>query len=117
MKNYLFVMRHLPHISAHVQETLDQMLTAAVFDQSVSVLFADDGVFQIKQGQIPAMTLKNTAAMLLALEMYDIKKLYVEAESLSERGLTANDLMMKMELISRADVGEMIKRHDVVISD
>ncbi len=118
MKTYLFVMRHLPHISAHVQEALDQLLTTAAFDQRVSVLFLDDGVFQMKRSQNPSeMALKNTASMLLALEMYDIKQLYAESESLSERGLSLGDLSLEVETIARADVNALIKRHDVVISD
>ena len=118
MKNYLFVMRHLPHFSSRVQETLDQMLTTAAFDQTVSVLFVDDGVFQLKQAQDPeSMVLKNTAAMFLALEMYEINNLYVEAESLAERGLSVNDLILPIEVVPREGVGGLLNRHDVVISD
>ena len=116
MKNYLFVMRRLPHLNSQVQETLDQMLTTAAFDQSVAALFIDDGVWQLKQGQDPStMVLKNTAAMFSALEMYDIDKLYVETESLSERGLGACDLILPVQLVSRAEVNDLLKRYQVLI--
>ena len=111
-------MRHVPHFSSRVQETLDQMLTTAAFDQTVSVLFVDDGVFQLKQGQNSEnMALKNTAAMFLALEMYDINNLYVETESLAERGLTVEDLILPVKELPRASVNELLKNHDVTISD
>jgi len=118
MKSYLFVMRHLPHFTSRVQETLDQMLTTAAFDQTVSVLFIDDGVFQLKQGQDPEnMALKNTAAMFLALEMYEINNLYVEAESLAERGLSVTELILPAKVIPRESVSGLLKQQDVAISD
>lgn len=116
MKSYLFVMRSLPHIGCHVQETLDQMLTTAAFDQNVAVLFADDGVLQLKQGQDPAcMTMRNTAAMFTALAMYDIEPLYVERESLSERGLSVADLILPVLAVPRDGVNDLLKQYDVLI--
>lgn len=118
MKKYLFVMRHMPHLTSHVQEALDQMLTTAAFDQAVSVLFLDDGVFQLKTQQNPGgMALKNTAAIFTALELYEIKDVFVEAESLADRGLLADDLILSVRSIPRADVNELIRRHDVVVPD
>lgn len=116
MKEYLFVMRHLPHVSSHVQETLDQMLTTAAFDQTVSVLFIDDGVLQLKNGQNPQQIgVKNTAAIFQALELYEIKHLFVEAESLISRGLTVNELILPVQLISRAEVNALLQRHAIII--
>lgn len=116
MKRYLYVMRSLPHLSSQVQETLDQMLTAAAFDQSVAVLFADDGVWQLKREQDPVkMALKNTAAMFLALEMYDINALYVETESLVERGLGVDDLILPIQLVPRAAINDLLKQYQVLI--
>lgn len=118
MKNYLFVMRHPPHISSHVQEALDQMLTTAAFDQSVTVLFLDDGVFQLKTGQNPQdMALKNTAAIFTALELYEIKDVFVETESLAERGLSMDDLILPVRAVPRAGVNELMRRHDLVVPD
>jgi tRNA 2-thiouridine synthesizing protein C len=116
MKKYLFVMRHLPHVSSHVQETLDQLLTTAAFDQAVSVLFVDDGVLQLKTGQNPLqMGLKNTAAIFQALELYDVNLLYVETESLISRGMTVHDLILPVKLIPRAEVNALLQRHAIVI--
>jgi tRNA 2-thiouridine synthesizing protein C len=116
MKEYLFVMRHLPHVSNHVQETLDQMLTTAAFDQTVSVLFVDDGVLQLKAGQNPQpMGVKNTAAIFQVLELYEINNLFVEAESLISRGLKENELILPVQLISRFEVNALLQRHAIII--
>ena len=109
-------MRHLPHVSSYVQETLDQMLTTAAFDQTVSVLFVDDGVLQLKAGQNPKpMGVKNTAAIFQVLELYEINNLFVEAESLISRGLKENELILPVQLISRSEVNALLQRHAIII--
>jgi len=118
MKKYLFVMRHLPHVSSRVQEALDQMLTTAAFDQAVSVLFLDDGVLQLKRGQDPTLIAgKDTAAIFNALSIYDVNQLLVESESLASRGLQLEDLILPVQLMSRQQVNAFISLHDVVIPD
>jgi tRNA 2-thiouridine synthesizing protein C len=118
MKRYLFVMRQLPHNSSRVQETLDQLLTTAAFDQFVSLLFMDDGVFQLKSAQASEfMVMKNTAAMFLSLELYGITQVYVETESLKARGLAQDDLIMPVQLLPRTAVNGLIQQHDIVIPD
>ena len=46
-KKILFLLRSPPYAGARAYETLEVLLVAAVFDQEVSVLFADDGVYQL----------------------------------------------------------------------
>ena len=111
-------MRHLPHVACHVQETLDQLLTIAAFDQHVTLLFLDDGVFQLKSRQQPAkMSFKLVAAMLQSLEVYGIEHLYVETESLSARGLNCDDLILPVQRIDRKAVHALLQQHDVVVPD
>ena len=118
MKKYLFVMRRLPNSGSHVQETLDMILTAAAFDQQVSVLFADDGVLQLKRLQNPsAMALKDTAAVFKALEIYDVNALYVEIESLQARGLEPADLILPVQGVHRSEISGLMRRHDIVLPD
>lgn len=111
-------MRHFPHFSSHVQETLDQLLTTAAFDQTVSLLFIDDGVFQLKLQQNPeCMPFKNTAAIFQVLDVYDVQNLYVEAESLAAKGLDESDLILPVKVISRSAVNALMQRHDVLMPD
>ena len=118
MKTYLFIMRHFPHYSSHVQETLDQLLTTAAFDQNVSLLFVDDGVCQLKAHQNPKnILLKNSAAIFQVLDVYAIHNLYVEAESLSAKGLNESDLILPVKLIRRAAVNDLMQQHAVLIPD
>lgn len=94
------------------------ILTTAAFDQQVSVLFADDGVLQLKNRQNPvAMALKDTAAVFGALEIYDVRALYVESESLQARALEISDLILPVQVVQRSEIGRLMRRHDVVVPD
>jgi len=115
MKRYLFVLRKSAHSGAYAQEMLDIILTTAVFDQEVGILLLDDGVFQLKSGQHPEnVGMKDTAAIFKALEIYDVKDIYTEVESLQERGLKLADLCLPVQAVPRKDIAGLMKRFDVV---
>ena len=117
MKSYLFVLRKPSHSGAHVQEMLDIILTTAAFDQKVSILLLDDGVFQLKNGQHPeSVGMKDTAAIFNALEIYDVIDIYTEVESLQERGLKPGDLSLPVQEFYRKDIAGLMKRFDVVFA-
>ncbi len=117
MKRYLFVLRKPPHSGVHVQEMLDIVLTTAAFDQPVSILLLDDGVFQLKRGQHPESSgMKDTAAIFKALEIYDVNDIYTEVESLQERGLRPNDLCLPVQEFYRKDIAGLMKQFDVVFA-
>ncbi|TRW92875.1 sulfurtransferase complex subunit TusC [Candidatus Methylobacter oryzae] len=117
MKRYLFVLSRPPHSGAQVQEMLDIILTTAAFDQHVSILLLDDGVFQLKNGQTPEIAgMKDTAAIFKALEIYDVNDIYAEVESLQERGLKPVDLCLPAREFYRKDIAELMKRFDIVFA-
>ena len=117
MKNYLFVLRKPAHSGALVQEMLDIILTTAAFDQKVCILLLDDGVFQLKNNQHPENAgMKDTAAIFKALEIYEVNTIYVEVESLQERGLKPSDLCLPAQVFYRSDIAGLMKQFDVVFA-
>lgn len=115
MKRFLFIMRTAPHCGIQVAEMLDIILTTAAFDQQVSLLLLDDGVFQIKENQNPArLQMKDSASIYKALEIYDVHDIYVEIESLHERGLKPSDLILPVREIYRKDVNSLMLKNDVI---
>jgi tRNA 2-thiouridine synthesizing protein C len=48
--------------------------------------------------------------------MYDVEKLYVEKESLQERGLTEDQLIVPVEVLSQDEIGELMEQQDVIFS-
>ena len=116
MKKILFIMRTAPHNGIVVQEKLDVILTAAAFDQQLALLFLDDGVFQLKQGQqSEKQGLKDTSSIFNALEIYDVNDIYSEVESLQERGLKPSDLSLPVKEYYRKDINQLMQQYDVVI--
>ena len=116
-KSFVFVLRVPPHGSLQGQETLDMILTTAAFDQKVHLLFLDDGVFQLKAGQRPEIIdFKPLIPIYSALSLYDVDELWVEHESLQERGLTHDELILPVHLIARSEVSEFLAVQDVMMS-
>ena len=96
---------------------LDVVMTAAAFDQKISLLLLDSAVFHIKKQQRPDnFGLKDTAATFKALPLYDIGTLYIETESLSELGLTPDNLDEPVIAIPRTKVGEFLNAFELVLS-
>jgi tRNA 2-thiouridine synthesizing protein C len=80
-------------------------------------VFADDGVFQLKKGQgTKAVGMKNFSPTYRALEGYDIEKLYVEKESMEARGLTEEDLIVPVEVLTSQEMATLMDEQDVVMS-
>jgi tRNA 2-thiouridine synthesizing protein C len=116
-KKFMFVNRKAPYGTIYAWEALEVVLIAAAFEQDVSLAFLDDGVFQLKKGhQTKDIGVKAFEKTWGALEDYDVTKLYVAQESLAERGLTADDLAIPVEVLSRADIGKKMEEQDVLLS-
>ncbi|TNF38708.1 MAG: sulfurtransferase complex subunit TusC [Gammaproteobacteria bacterium] len=117
VKKFMFVNRKAPYGTVYALESLEVVLITAAFDQDVSLVFTDDGVYQIKKGQkTDGIGMKNFSPTYRALEGYDIEKLYVDKESLEERGLTEDDLLVDVEVLSRAELADLMDEQDVVLS-
>ncbi len=117
VKKFAFINRKAPYGTIYALESLEVVLISAAFDQDVSLVFADDGVYQLKKGQATkAVGMKNFSPTYRALEGYDIEKLYVEKESMEARGLTADDLIVDVEVLDAAEMAALLEEQDVVLS-
>jgi tRNA 2-thiouridine synthesizing protein C len=117
MKKFMFVNRKAPYGTVYALESLEVVLITATFDQDVSLLFMDDGVFEIVKGQqTKDIGMKNFSPSYRALEGYDVEKLYVDADSLAQRGLSEKDLLVPVEVLSGQQVAELMQQQDVVLS-
>ncbi len=117
VKKFMFVNRKAPYGTIYALESLEVVLITAAFDQDVSLVFLDDGVYQLKKGQqTKGIEIKNFSPTYRALEGYDVEKLYVEKESLEARGLTEDDLLVDVIVLGRAEMGALMDQQDVVLS-
>jgi tRNA 2-thiouridine synthesizing protein C len=116
-KKFCYVNRTAPYGTVYALEALEVVLIGAAFEQDVSVIFMDDGVFQLAKGQDTAgIGMKNFSPTYRALEMYDVEKLYVSKESLEARGLSEDDLLVDVEVKTAAEIRDLMEEQDVILT-
>jgi tRNA 2-thiouridine synthesizing protein C len=117
IKKVMFVNRKAPYGTVYALESLEVVLITATFDQDVSLVFLDDGVYELLKGQdTKGIGIKNHSKTYRALDGYDVEKLYVERESLEARGLSEDQLLVDVEVLGSAQMGELMAEQDVVLS-
>lgn len=131
VKKFLYVNRKAPYGTIYALESLEVVLIGAAFEQDVALAFLDDGVFQLAKGQnTDGIGVKNFSPTFRALGDYDVSKLFVERESLEERGLSEADLIEvvyededddwaekpAIHVKSRAEIADIMADSDVVLS-
>lgn len=117
MKKFMFVNRKAPYGTIYALESLEVVLITASFDQDVSLVFIDDGVYALVKGQhTQAIGIKNFSPNYRALAGYDVEKLYVDKQSLAQRGLTASDLLVPVEVLDAKAMGELMAAQDLILS-
>jgi len=117
VKKLMYVNRKAPYGTIYALESLEVVLIGAAFDQDVSLVFMDDGVYQLKKGQdTKATEMKNFSPTYRALEMYDVEKLFVSKESMTDRGLTEDDLIVPVEMLDASQMADLMEEQDVILT-
>jgi len=127
----LYVNRKPPYGTIYALESLEVVLIGAAFEQDVSLAFVDDGVYELTKGQdTTGIGMKNFSPTYSALGDYDVKKIYVEKESLDARGLTVDDLQAltwedeeddwaekdSIRVVSTKELADIMDEQDVILS-
>ncbi len=130
-KKFMYINRRPPYGTVYPLEGLEVVLIGAAFEQDVCMAFINDGVFQLKQGQDTIESgMKDFSPTYRALGDYEVTRIYVECESLEERGLTEADLMPltwededddwaekpSIQIVSRTQLSDLLEEQDVVFN-
>ena len=131
VKKMMYINRKAPYGTIYAWESLEVVLIGAAFEQDVSLAFMDDGVYQLTKGQdTAAIGMKNFSPTYSALGDYEVNKIYVEKESLEDRGLSLDDLQHlvwedededwaekdSIRLVSRAELADVLADQDVLFN-
>ncbi len=117
VKRFMYVNRRAPYGTIYALESLEVVLITAAFEQFESLVFMDDGVFQLKKNQdTTGIGMKNFSNTYRALEGYDVERIYVDKESLDARGMSADDLIIPAEILTTVELQKIMDQQDVVIS-
>jgi len=107
VKRVLYIIRRPPGVLA--DEITDMVLVSGVFEQPTSVLFADQGAYQL-------LGLDTRESPINTLSTYDIEDLYVSEESMRRLGLDVADIPSHVLVATSRRVRELIAGHDVVLT-
>ena len=116
MDSVAILMRKAPYGSVYTAEGFRTMMGIAVFEMDISVVFMDDGVYALLAGQDPGqLDMKPLGDGFPMLRDFDVEKFYVHDESLAERGLTTEDLVMEVEVVNGAQIAEILDQAGKVL--
>lgn len=131
IKSFVYINRKAPYGTIYALESLEVVLIGAAFNQEVKLVFMDDGVYQLTKNQNPeGIGMKNFSRTYAALGDYDITEIYVDRESLEQRGLGIEDLQelvyededddwnekSSIRLSSREQLADVIDSADVLLN-
>lgn len=111
------LLRKPPQGSLFGQEALEAVLVAAAFEQEVTLLLMSDAVLHLLQGQQPdRLEHKDLLAVFTQLGDYDVRHIVVQSTALAQRGLTATDLAMEVDVLDDDAIAQLLDAQDVVLS-
>ena len=131
VKKFMYLNRRAPYGTIYAWESLEVVLIGAAFDQEVSLLFVDDGVYQLVKGSDTSESdMKNFTPTYRTLGDYGVRHMFVDKASLEARGLTQEDLIEVawedweteeevdniVEIIDSDKAVELLSESDVVFS-
>jgi len=110
------LMRKAPYGSVYTAEGFRTIMGIAVFEMDISVVFLDDGVYALLKNQQPGkLDMKPLGDGFPMLEEFGVRKFYVHGESLSERGLGVDDLVVPAEVVSGERIAEILAESGKVL--
>jgi tRNA 2-thiouridine synthesizing protein C len=116
MNTVAVLMRKAPYGSVYTAEGFRTMMGIAVFEMDLSVVFVDDGVYALVKDQDPAkLDMKPLGEGFPMLTEFDVKQFYVHGESLRERALSTEDLVMDVEVVDSTEVAQILEKAGKVL--
>ncbi len=116
VKKIMFIMRQAPHGTIYSYEGLETILVFGAFEQEMSMAFIGDGIFAAVKGQdTEGIGIKGFIKTYGVLEDYGVDHMYVDKESMEERGLTPEDFVVDVEVVSAAEIGRIMEEQHATI--
>ena len=119
-RKVLVLMRKAPYGCLYNWEGLQTLLIMGAYQMQgaiqVAVAFVDDGVFAIVSGQDAGpLGMKAVAKTYPALPDFEIDRFYADRQSLADRNLNPDDLVIKPELLDAEGLARLLEEQDAVL--
>lgn len=109
MKSLTILFRHAPHSTAHGREGLDLALLSASFEQTVRLIFVDEGVLHLIDNQDSELIdTKDYIATLKALPLYDIEEVYACQQSCMDLSLDPAALRFNAQPLLAKEISQQL---------
>ena len=116
MKSILGIINSSPTGSSNSHEAIEMLMVYAAFDFEVSILLRGSAVLHLQQEQQPeVLKIKNYSALLKALDLYDVKNLYVDEKAMADYQCQADE-NIHFELIDNESIVEHIAQYSEVLN-
>ena len=116
MEKVVVMLRKAPYGSVYTAEAFRTIMGIAVFEMDICVVFMDDGVFALLKDQDPEkLDMKALGDGFPMLKDFDVDRFVVHDQSLADRGLTADDLVMDVEVADSSQISKIIEEYGRVL--
>jgi len=116
MEKVIVMLRKAPYGSVYSAEAFRTIMGIGVFEMDICVAFIDDGVYALVKGQNPEkLDMKPLGDGFPMLKDFDVKRFVVHDESLSERGISVDDLVLDVEMANSAQIAELFNEYGKVL--
>lgn len=112
----LVVCRGTPCGGTRARDAIDMAMAFAAFEQPVTLLFMDDGVFTLLGTQQPPPDMRDLGRLLGTLPDYGIEQVFVDAAALERRGLEDAWLAVPATRADDVMLQQLFATHDRVLA-
>lgn len=115
MKKYLIIMQQDPYKNSLAMEGLEFAIALSAFNQSVAILFKDDGIIQLLKKQDPEkLVCKDFTKIYHGIHLFGIEEFYIDYASLQSYQLT--ELMLQPKIITTEEFIELKTKYDIIMT-
>ncbi len=116
MNKVAILLRKAPYGSIYTAEAYRTMMGIGVFEMEICVVLVDDGVYAMVKDQHPEkLDMKPLGDGFPMLKEFNVNRFVVHDESLAERGLSKDDLVMDVEMANSEQIVSILKEYQKVL--
>ena len=116
MEKVIVMLRKAPYGSVYSAEAFRTIMGIAVFEMDICVALIDDGVYALVKDQNPEkLDMKPLGDGFPMLKDFNVNRFVVHGESLFERGLQAEDLVLDAEIVDNENFTKIISDYGRVL--
>lgn len=117
MNKVAWVFHTPPHGTAAGREGLDAILATSAYSDEQALFFVGEGVLQLVKNQRPEVILsRDYIAAFKLLDLYDVEVRYACQQSLQHWGLSEQDLLIEVEVLTAQELAQHLRQYDQLLS-